>query len=523
MIGKLLFAVGTHRRAFVLASSWAFANAAITAAINPLVVKLLFDQGIAAGDVRLFLGVGAGALTLVTLLRLSDLGSQLYARRLKNRMSADLARRLLGAYYRLPYEQVLRDGEAYYLSRTYDEAKNTAEPTVDVTLGIARDVALLLGGTSVVVLLSWQLTAVLGLVTLVLYVLSGRFARRIQSQSKDEQEEEARLRGVVASAVRAYRTARIFDLVGASLRAFDAQFERFQARLYQRVRNAELYGTLSGMFLGWVELLVILGGGYAVLTGNLTIGGLMGFMNAYWFAVNGLRRLLDAVPRLSQLAASANRGAKMLAQAEEVVARGEAAEGSLALQGVSFAYDGREVLNSLDLRVVPGERVLIEGPNGSGKSTLALIIAGLLGPSTGSVARPQSVSALIEPVFFPPLPLRELLPPGQAEEGVSLAARLGLLEHLDRTFDSLSLGQKKKFGVLVALLKDSDCYILDEPLANLDPDSCQTLLELVLERTRGKVLVMIHHGADQIRGCFDRVVHLTPPALHPATAEEPQG
>ncbi|MCV4732460.1 hypothetical protein OFB80_31710, partial [Escherichia coli] len=84
-------------------------------------------------------------------------------------------------------------------------------------------------------------------------------------------------------------------------------------------------------------------------------------------------------------------------------------------------------------------------------------------------------------------------------------------------------GQKKKFGVLVALLKDSDCYILDEPLANLDPDSCQTLLELVLERTRGKVLVMIHHGADQIRGCFDRVVHLTPPALHPATAEEPQG
>lgn len=55
------------------------------------------------------------------------------------------------------------------------------------------------------------------------------------------------------------------------------------------------------------------------------------------------------------------------------------------LNGVHFAYEGREVLSGIDLNIAPGEFVALIGPNGAGKSTFSKLLNGLNKPTQGTV------------------------------------------------------------------------------------------------------------------------------------------
>jgi ABC-type multidrug transport system ATPase subunit len=55
---------------------------------------------------------------------------------------------------------------------------------------------------------------------------------------------------------------------------------------------------------------------------------------------------------------------------------------------------------------------------------------------------------------------------------------------------------------------DADLYIIDEPLANLDPESRDTAINLILDKTNGKTLVLVMHGSEEYHTLFDRVIRI---------------
>jgi ATP-binding cassette subfamily B protein len=79
---------------------------------------------------------------------------------------------------------------------------------------------------------------------------------------------------------------------------------------------------------------------------------------------------------------------------------------------------------------------------------------------------------------------------------------------LEAFADELSAGQQQKLALSLALSKDADLYIIDEPLANLDPESRDTAINLILERTREKNLILVMHGAEEYHKHFDRVIRM---------------
>jgi len=206
----------------------------------------------------------------------------------------------------------------------------------------------------------------------------------------------------------------------------------------------------------------------------------------------------------------------------------------------------RQVLREISATFAAGEFVVLLGQSGSGKSTLLNLISGIEQPTTGQVTiNTVSLSALNERdrtlfrrdrigfifQFFNLIPTltvlenitlpQELAGVSQAEvteKAIALLHRIGL-EDRENTFpDKLSGGQQQRVAIARALIHDPMLVLADEPTGNLDQDTGQTVLDLLLELTRSaqKTLIMATHNAD-IAQLADRVLRMQDGQLVEAT------
>jgi ABC-2 type transport system ATP-binding protein len=186
---------------------------------------------------------------------------------------------------------------------------------------------------------------------------------------------------------------------------------------------------------------------------------------------------------------------------------------ALELKGLKKNFD-RPAIDGLDLSVRAGEFYALLGPNGAGKTTTLRIVAGLLRPDAGSVsvfgidalANPIEAKRLIawvsdEPMIYDKLtPLEYLefvaglwgIEAATAEaRAVELIDWLGLAPHADERCQTFSKGMRQKVALAGALIHEPRLLILDEPLTGLDAGSARQVKNVLTERVRGGVTVIM--------------------------------
>lgn len=494
------------------------ASSVLMAALNPLFLKFIFDEGVIRKDFGRFLSMTAAFIAAATLWRLLGLRLSLATQRLKNDVLADVMAGQLRRFYAMPYGRVLGGDPGYHASRVYDEPCAAVGGAVDLGLDLVSSAVNAVAAFAVIVSVSPSATVALGAVVPLLVLLAKRFGARIHAHTKEESEEEGALRGLLSRAAEAYRSVRLFGLHEKVEELAGRQAGRFLESQFRRTREGLVYGTASSVLSSYAETLVLVVCGYEMLKGAMTFGDFMCFMNAFWVAMGGMRSFISLVPDVARTAA-------LLDRLEEVGASAEAgrvepaADGVLRFEDVGFSYQDKPVLAGLRLEVGRGEAVLLSGVNGCGKSTAANLAAGFLEPSGGRVATfPQErISACVSPHGFIPGTVRDNL----GYDALDAAGRRradGLLEGfglgglLDRDPAGMSAGQRKKVEVAMGLLKEADLYIFDEPLANVDEESKEGLVRSIFEATKGKSLVVVMHGDDRLKARFDRTVVLAPAA-----------
>jgi cobalt/nickel transport system ATP-binding protein len=190
---------------------------------------------------------------------------------------------------------------------------------------------------------------------------------------------------------------------------------------------------------------------------------------------------------------------------------------AVELRELSYAYpDGTPVLESVSLRIAPGERVAILGPNGAGKTTLALQLNGMLEGARGEVAihgetltakTRREIRRRVGLVFQDPddqlfLPtVRADVAFGPANLGLEgdalrervdeALARVALTDLADRAPHALSAGQRRRAALAGVLAMRPDVLVLDEPSSHLDPAARRELAD-VLASLRLTVLLITH-------------------------------
>ncbi|MEW6208349.1 MAG: ABC transporter ATP-binding protein [Acidobacteriota bacterium] len=479
---------------------------------NPLALKYLFDEGIIRRDFTLFVILSISFLLVFTLWRMGVYLYRLQVQKLKNAVLEKLCLKMLNKYYEIPYGEVIKRDQGYFLSRVYDEVIATAMPLIDTTFSIFTTAVSLIVAAAVVLSISWRATLTVLIAIPIVYAVSQKYAKKIKRESKFEKEEEAKFRGVLGRAIGSYKIARTFNLKERIFGKTLDQFHNFIDAFFLRFKTSARYQTLSAMFMSYAETIVIIASGYEMLAGRMSFGGFMGFMNAFWTVMGSVREIFSLVPETSRIVGLIER----IKEFEELDSRPVNIKHSdyVKLERVSFAYNGDNVFRNFDFAPRKGEKILIVGPNGSGKSTLAHLIAGLLEPASGTATTfpLERISAVIFPYDFIPGTVKDNLSftrsPSAEEKFGRLSSDLGLVDQLEKDPSELSAGQRKKLEVMMGLVKEADVYLFDEPLAGIDVDSKDKVMGEIFRNTEDKTLIVIMHGDAKFHKLFDRVIDL---------------
>ena len=207
--------------------------------------------------------------------------------------------------------------------------------------------------------------------------------------------------------------------------------------------------------------------------------------------------------------------------------------------GFQYHAQAEPTLFDIDLSIRKGEKILIVGPSGCGKSTLAHCINGLIpfsmsGDSTGSVSvagKPVAEQSLFElsrtvgtvlqdsDAQFIGLTVAEDIAfalendcvgePDLHEKVLNAAKVVNMDSHLLHAPSDLSGGQKQRTSLAGVLVDDVDVLLFDEPLANLDPATGKTAIELIdeiHEQTGAAVIIIEHRLEDVLHRDVDRIV-----------------
>jgi ABC-type multidrug transport system fused ATPase/permease subunit len=212
---------------------------------------------------------------------------------------------------------------------------------------------------------------------------------------------------------------------------------------------------------------------------------------------------------------------------------------SIELLGVSYSYPDRPnslVLNSINLRFYPGERVVICGPSGSGKSTLADVLLGLLKPDVGSVRinGVESQESIFQDQYFVSyLPQDTTLFPGTILDNLMFGAknRDEIESNLIRTLEvaqlklfidslplglntivgtgslQLSVGQRQRIGIARLLLQNPKVIVMDEVTSSLDALTENAFVDSLSKFDRDTLLIYVAHRLNVIPS-FNRVVYM---------------
>ena len=186
----------------------------------------------------------------------------------------------------------------------------------------------------------------------------------------------------------------------------------------------------------------------------------------------------------------------------------------LTARGVARRFGSRVALEPTDVSLAAGEVVALVGPNGAGKSTLLSILAGSLDPTAGIVERPDRIgwvpqrsahygrlTALENLRLFAAL---ERVPSRRADE---LAREFEL--PADTRASSLSVGNRQRLDVALALLSSPQVLLLDEPTSSLDPVQRERVWRIArgVAEGGGAVLVATHHW-EELADLADRTLEL---------------
>lgn len=511
---------GLHRDFFGFVAAYAVSYALLLASWWALGAGVL--RGRLVWD-----GLLAWALLLVTLIpfRLASVWSRA---RLAVGAGGLLKRRLLAGALRLQPEEVRHQGVGQSLGRVIEsEAVETlalnggflaVAGVVETLLSSVALAAGSAGGAHVLLLVGWCLvTAVMGRK---LFDDRRRWTDRRLEMTHDLVERLVGHRTRLAQEPREQwhvEEDRLLDLYVQDSKRFD----RSKALLIAAAPRGWLLVSLAVLLPGFVN------GSASTGLLALGVGGTLAAYRGFLRCAEGFSHLSGAI--LSWGYAGELYRAAARPEAEGAGGLGESEGGEVVLEALDLTYRhqdrGRPVLAGCTLRIVRGERLLLEGPSGGGKSTLAALLTGLRQPDSGLVLlrgldwhtigreawRRQVVLApqfhenhvFTETLAFNLLMGRRWPPADQdLEDAAEVCRELGLGDLLARmpsglqqivgeTGWQLSHGERSRLYMARALLQGAEVVLLDESFAALDPENLEQALDCALKRA--PTLLVIAH------------------------------
>ena len=545
--------LGQHRLLIGAGLAALFAEV-ILRVLEPWLVKIVVDAvtaslgatlGAASGTpkatIELLIACGLILVGLVALRAITSYLSTVAFALVGSRVATDLRARVFDHVQALSlrYHSVSSAGDT--VQRLVGDIGRLQDVAVTAGLPLVGNIITLIVLTGVMAWLDPLLTAVVVVAAASYLLVSRPSARAITSASRKTRKGEGALATTASETLGAIRVVQAYGLEQVLAGAF---IRGNQTALTEGVEARRLAAGLerrTDVIVGFATAIVLAGGGWRVLDGQMTTGDLVIFMMYLKIAMKPLRDLAKYTGRIARAAASGERVADLLDERVDVADRSGALQlgrvrGDIRLDAVSLADDhGRPLFDRLDIVIPAGQNICILGPSGAGKSTLVGLLLRLVDPDSGSVridgtdlrdaafasVRAQVSVLLQESVLFAAT-VQENIRYGRLDaslDDVQDAARRanahdfisalpeGYNTVLGSRGNTVSGGQRQRIAIARAMLRDAPIVILDEATTGLDPAG-RALVERSLQTlTAGRTTLTITHDSQSVLRA-DRVLWL---------------
>jgi ATP-binding cassette subfamily B protein len=507
-------------------------------------VRRLVDDGFAAGDISLLNHALVALLVVVMVLAGATYARFFLVSWLGERVMADMRKAV--------FDHTLRLDPAFYETMKIGEVMSrlTADTTlIQTVVGTStsmalRNVLLVLGGTVMLAVTSWQLSLLVLLVVPVVLVPILVFGRRVRKLSRESQDRLADVGSYVDESIANIRTVQAFCHEDTDRERFSGRVEDTFSTSVRRIRaRAALTATVILLVFGAIGVILWMGG-RDVISGGITAGDLSAFIFYAVVVASSVGAISEVIGDLQRAAGATERLFELLDMQPNISPPAEPQgfpanpEGRVTFEGVTFHYPSRPdhaALSNFSLDVRPGETVALVGPSGAGKSTVFQMLLRFYDPESGGIrldgldlreidpadVRAQTGLVPQEPVVFSADAWENIRygRPGASDAEVRAAAEAAsaakFLDALPEGFDTflgekgmrLSGGQRQRVAIARAILRDPRVLLLDEATSALDAESeraVQTALEGLME---GRTTLVIAHRLATVMAA-DRIVVL---------------
>jgi ATP-binding cassette subfamily B multidrug efflux pump len=503
----------------------------------PLITRHAIDVDIHNGDmtalrrtIAVYLLVVAGAFVL-------RFFQQVVTGWIGQAIVVDMRRALFARVSRMQMGWFDRNPVGQIMTRLTNDVENLNQLFTGGLILIFQDILSLLLIVAVLFMMDWKLALVLLAVLPLIMVATFQFKKLVR-------EAFRRVRSLVGE-VNTFLQENITGL--AVVRLF--RREQRNRELFARINDRLMHENIRTIFyfsvffplmevLGSVAIAAVLWvGGHEVLTGVLTFGTLVAFLNYAERFFRPIRDLAEKYNILQSAMAAAERVFDIMDQHPEITGGPFVAgrlRGEIVFEHVDFAYEpGVPVIRDLSFTIPAGSSAALVGYTGSGKSTVAALLLRFYEPQGGRIlidgvdlreyeldSLRRQMAIVLQDVFLFSGSVRENIDLGSGFEDTRLreaARRVGLSDWIDRQplgldhevnerGQSLSGGQRQLVSFARALAHDPAVLLLDEATSSVDTVSEGLIQQAIGELLRDRTSLVIAHRLSTIQAADNILV-----------------
>ncbi|PKX60383.1 peptide cleavage/export ABC transporter [Latilactobacillus sakei] len=393
---------------------------------------------------------------------------------------------------------------------------------LDITVVVIMGSILMIQNTT----LFWLTLAVIPIYVAIITL----FAKPFERLNQKEMESNAVLNSAIIEDLHGIETIKALTSEQERYQKIDTAFIDYLKKNFSYVKADTLQQAIKLFIQLGLNVFVLWVGALLVTHNRLSIGQLMTYNALLAYFVNPLQNIINLQTKLQSARVANNRLNEVyLVDSEFKVDRPVKSEtqliGPIELQNVSYQYGyGQKVLEAVNLRIMPNEKLTIVGMSGSGKSTLVKLLVDFFEPTEGKVLFNQQDTQTIDKKtlrqFFNYIPQTPYIFSGTIWDNLKLGNRPGVTQAdiihacelaeiktdiekmplqfetlLDEDGNTLSGGQKQRLTIARALLSPAQVLIFDESTSGLDTITEGLLVDHLMALEEKTIIFIAHRLA----------------------------
>ncbi len=502
----------------------------------PLLTKRFIDYSIKSKDSSEIIYIGVIIILSTIILNAIGMLQQKYFYNINQQIIRNIKQDVLSKIFNAPWRIINERGWGYYMSRVEDDTERISEFFIDNLLNVASQVITLIVGVTACAIMYSKLTAFL-LPFIPLYCLASvHYNRKITMTLEELFEKKAEHTEQLNESLHTATICKISSDFSYPQNRYASTLSMYIKHL-TRYFHVQVWSDFTITIIGgFITVTIFVFGGLKVISGLMSLGTLIAFNSFFAYVTNPIESLVRMIFQIKKATVSFERISEIFALPQEIPDLGSIGKFDIydiALENVSVMLNEIDILQSISMNIVSGDRVLITGSSGAGKTTILRTIIGIVECKDGFIRINGKVAVNKDFCDFrtkigfveqEPYLVNDtisnnvkLVAGNITEEDLDAAVWMsnvsefalkspdGLQRVVGHNGNKLSMGQKQRIALARAIIRKPQLLLLDEPLSNVDPISEEFILETVRSLPKNMIVIMVSHKPvpnDMFNKCF---------------------